>query len=103
MISRVHPSAERRRPSASTTVGNTLGGLGERLRELVLAALVGEVGRDVAQTVRERVPGLIAELVAAVLLDGLLHPRLELLVALSGARDADDGELVRQQPPERER
>src|SRR5207237_38271 len=41
--------------------------------------------------------------VARVLLHRLLHPLAELVVGLLAARDAEDGEALRQQPPERER
>src|SRR5207244_11379318 len=72
-------------------------------RELVLTALVGEVHRDVAEALGQGLPDVVAELVAPVLLDGFFHPRLELLVGLLGAGDAYDRELVREEPPERER
>src|SRR5262249_5156017 len=43
------------------------------------------------------------ELVPAELLHRRLHPRLELLVGLLGARDADDRELLGQKPAEGQR
>src|SRR4051812_13800673 len=52
---------------------------------------------------RELVPHVLAELVAGVLLDGLLHVLAEALVVLLGAGDADDGEPRRQEPPQHER
>ena len=91
-------------------VVDAVGGRAELLVELVqalhdvlLAALVGEVGRHVADRLGELVPDVLAELVARVVLDRLLHLLPELLVAHLGARNADDAELRRQQVAERER
>ena len=75
----------------------------QRLDELVLAMLVGEVERRVAHAVRELRPHLLVERIARVILDRLLHPLAEVVVALRCARRADDRELLRQQPAERER
>src|SRR4029453_971164 len=75
----------------------------ERRDHAVLAAFVREVGRDVAHPLGEPLPGLVAELVPAELLDGALQPFAELVVGLPGAGDAHDAELLRQQPPQRER
>src|SRR5205085_12242075 len=75
--------------------------LAENVRDLVLTALVREVGGDVAHPVRELVPDVVAELVAPVLLHGLLHPLAEVVVGLLRPGHADDAELLGQEPPER--
>src|SRR5207247_816236 len=63
----------------------------------------GEVGRDVAHAVRERLPDVVAELVPRVRLDRLLHLRPPLVVGRLRPRHPDDRELLRQQPPVGER
>ncbi len=49
------------------------------------------------------VPDLLPERIARVMLDGGLHRLAEPVVRPLGAGDADDGEPLRQQAPERER
>ena len=71
--------------------------------QLVLAAGVGEVGRDVVEHRGELVPGLLVERVAGVLLHRGLHVLAERVVVAVGARDADDREVRRQQAADGER
>src|SRR3954451_23259335 len=77
--------------------------LAERVVELVLAAGVGEVGRNVVQLRRELVPGVLAERVARVLLDRRLHVLPKGVVVALRARDAHDCEARRQQAADGER
>ena len=69
--------------------------LGEGLSELVLAALVGEVHREVAETVGQRLPHVLAELGPRVLLDGVVHDLQEVLVRPVAAGEPDEGESRR--------
>ena len=69
----------------------------EHAPDPVLALLVVELGADVAHPGRERVPHVLAERVARVLLHRLLHRGGELRRAARRARDADDRELLRQE------
>src|ERR671930_41019 len=71
--------------------------------DLVLAAFVREVRGHVGHALGERVPDLLLERVARVLLHRLLHPLTELVVGLLAARDAEPREVLRKRPPERER
>jgi hypothetical protein len=77
--------------------------LRQQCHQLVLAAVGGEVGADVAHAGREPLPDLLVDLVAPVLPDRVLHPCPELRVRLGSAGDADDGDLVGQQVAHRER
>jgi hypothetical protein len=63
----------------------------------VLSVLVGEIHCDVTHAAREELPGVLAEVVARVLLHGLFHPVAELVVRLFRTRDANDREVLRQQ------
>ena len=75
----------------------------QHLSHAVLAAVVGEVGRDVAHARSERLEHVGAERVAGELLHRLPHRSDELARRLLAARDADDGEPLRQEPAEGER
>ena len=71
--------------------------LGQRRGEVVLALLVGEVHRDVVHAFGKRLPDVVTERIARVLLHRSLHPFPELVVRLFRARDADDCEVLGQQ------
>src|SRR5947199_156849 len=75
----------------------------QRRRDSGLAALGRDVRGHVAPARGEPLPGLLVERVARVLLHRLLHPLPERGVGLLGARDGEDGEMLRQEPPELER
>ncbi len=75
----------------------------QRLCELVFLRVVREVHRQVAHPVGERLPHVVPELVAPVLLHRLLHLRDPGLGRLLAARDADDRELRRQEAAEGQR
>ena len=75
----------------------------QHVDQAVFTGLVRKVRRDIAHPVGERLPDVVAELVAPVLLHRLLHPLAELVVALLAARNADDGETLGEQPAEGER
>jgi len=77
--------------------------LGQRRGEVVLALLVGEVHRDVVHAFGKRLPDVVTERIARVLLHRGLHPFPELVVRLFRARDADDGEVLGQEAAVRER
>ena len=66
----------------------------QQVGELVLAALVGEVERDVAGRLGEPLPDLGLEVVAPELADRVLHLVAELVVRPLRARGADDRELL---------
>ena len=69
----------------------------EALDDDLLAPFVGEVSSDVADPLREPLPDVRLQGVAAVLDHRLAHALAELLRGHLGARHADDGELLRQQ------
>src|SRR5439155_8200221 len=71
--------------------------------EAILAALVREIGGEVMRPFGQPVPDLLLEVVPAELADGVLHPLAELVVGPIRARDADDGEALRQEVPAGER
>ena len=75
----------------------------ERVAQLVLGLVVGEVERHVVHAFGEPLPRFVFERVARVILDRLLHPFLERVVGLLGARGADDPETLGQQAADRER
>jgi hypothetical protein len=79
----------------------------ERGQHLLSAAEEGfcvhEIGRHVANSAGQSLPDVIAELVAAELLDGGFHPLSERVVGLLRAGYADDREMLGQQLAERER
>src|SRR6266516_176605 len=71
--------------------------------DLVFPVGVGKVRGDVARTLGEPVPDVVAELVPAVLLHRLAHHAEEVLGRLLRARDTDDPEAFREQVPVGER
>src|SRR5438477_668426 len=75
----------------------------DQLLQLVGPVLVGEVGREVVHVRRERIPDVLAELVARVLLHGLLHVLAPGIVRPLRAGHPDDCEPRRQELPEAER
>ncbi len=77
--------------------------LHQRLADTILARVVVELGRDVADARGELLPDVGAERVARVLLHGLAHRGDELRGRLPRARDPHDRELLRQQAADGER
>ena len=69
----------------------------------VLTLVVGEVRRDIARDFCQLIPHVLAELVPAVLLHGLLHARAKVIRRHRAPCDADDREMLGEEPPERER
>ena len=119
-IRRVQPSVVRRSPSsldehrhrlrrdrevvdAVAARSAFLVELVQQVGELVLAALVGEVERDVAGRLGEPLPDLGLEVVAPELADRVLHLVAELVVRPLRAGGADDRELLGEELAARER
>ena len=69
----------------------------------VLTLVVGEVRGDIARDLCQLIPDVLPELVPAVLLHGLLHARAKVVRRHRAPCDADDREVLGEEPPECER